>query len=276
MISPRFSEPRSNFTVLRSLTALVGSRSLEFRQLFPEPGQVDVQEALDSLTVPAGSAEDRPYVLVNFIATADGRATFTGRSGALGDEGDRALFHGLRERADAIMVGTRTLAVEGYGRMLGRPERRERRLARGRSAEPLACLVTRSGQVPAEIPLFAEPEARLVIFTPTELELDGAQAEVEVVKLDPGQMTLTTVLRRLRSDHGIEVLLCEGGPMLFGSLLEEGLVDELFLSVAPKLAGGGTSPTISSGTELPELQRLRLGWVLEREHYLYLRYLVGG
>ena len=47
-------------------------------------------------------------------------------------------------------------------------------------------------------------------------------------------------------------LLCEGGPTLFGSLLGEGLVDELFLTLAPKLTGGGRGPTISSGTELSE------------------------
>jgi 5-amino-6-(5-phosphoribosylamino)uracil reductase len=249
---------------------------LEFRQLLPEPAPVELEEALESLRVPPGVSGDRPYVLVNFIATADGRSTFEGRSGQLGDEGDRALFHGLRERSDAILVGTRTIGVERYGRVLGRAERRERRLSQGRSAEPLACLVTRSGDVPADIPLFAEPEAQIVIYTAAELELDGAQAQVEVVKLDPGQLTLTTVLRRLRSDHGIKLLLCEGGPMMFGSLLEENLVDELFLTVSPRLAGGGSSPTITSGTELSELRQLRLDWILERENFLYLRYLVGG
>ena len=215
-------------------------------------------------------------MLVNFIATADGRATFAGRSGELGDEGDRAMFHGLRERADAILVGSRTLTVEHYGRILGRAERRERRLSRGQSAEPLACLVSRSGKLPTDIPLFAEPEARIVIFTSAELELSGAQAQIEVVRLDPGQLTLTTVLRRLRADHQIGLLLCEGGPMMFGSLLEEKLVDELFLTVSPRLAGGGSSPTISSGTELSELRALALKWVLERDDFLYLRYGVGG
>lgn len=214
-------------------------------------------------------------MLVNFISTADGRSTFGGRSGKLGDDGDRALFHGLRERADAILVGTRTLTVERYGRMLSRAERRERRLAGSRSAEPLACLVTRSGMVPQDIPLFAEPEARIVIFTSGELQLDGAQAHVDVVRLDPGALTLTTVLRRLRADYEIELVLCEGGPTMFGSLLEEHLVDELFLTLSPTLAGGGSSPTITTGTEFPALLPLRLGWILERENFLYLRYLVG-
>src|SRR5438309_896773 len=68
---------------------------------------------------------------------------------------------------------------------------------------------------------------------------------------------------------------CASDPMRFGSLLEENLVDELFLTVSPRLAGGGSSPTISSGAELSEMRRLRLGWILERENFLYLRYLVG-
>jgi riboflavin-specific deaminase-like protein len=248
---------------------------LEFRQLFPDPGPIELQSALDSVAVPRAAPAERPHVVVNFIATVDGRSTFEGRSGALGDEGDRALFHGLRERADGVLVGTRTLEVERYGRMLGREERRERRLARGRSAEPLACLVTRSGRLPLDIPLFAQPEARVVIFTSRELKLEAVRAQAEVVTLDPGQLTLTTALRRLRSDHSIELLLCEGGPTMFGSLLEEDLVDELFLTLAPKLSGGGTEPTISTGSELKSLRSLRPAWVLEREGYLYLRYRVG-
>ncbi len=248
---------------------------LQFRQLLPEQGLVEAQDALESLTVPADAPADRPYVVVNFIATVDGRSTFDGRSGALGDEGDRAVFHGLREQADGVLVGTRTLEVERYGRMLGRQERRQRRSAGGRAAEPLACLVTRRGRLPTDIPRFSEPAARIVIFASEELALDGVAAQVEVVRLDPGHLTLTTALRRLRSDHNVELLLCEGGPTMFGSLLGEDLVDELFLTLSPKLAGGGTEPTISTGSELKALRPLRPAWVLEREGYLYLRYLVG-
>ena len=213
-------------------------------------------------------------MLVNFIASADGRSGFHGRSGALGDDADRAMFHGLREQVDAVLVGTRTAAVEGYGRILRRPERRERRQAAGRTPEPLACLVSRSGMIPVEIPLFEEPEARVVVFTSAEPDLGGSRARVEVIELDRGQLTLTTVLRRLRSDFAVEVLLCEGGPMMFGSLLDEDLVDELFLTLAPKLTGGGGSPTITSGPELAKLRELELDWVLERHGALYLRYRV--
>lgn len=245
---------------------------MEFRQLLPEPATVDVNALLDSMAPGERAPSERPYTAVNFVASADGRATFGGRSGPLGDDGDRAMFHGLREQFDAVMSGTGTLRTERYGRILGKPERRERRTGRGLSAEPLACIVSRSGDVPTDIPLFAEPEARIVVFTPIRLADRGWAAQVEVVCVDPGQLTLTTVLRHLRSDHGVRSLLCEGGPTMFGSLLQEGVVDELFLTLAPKLGGGGQGPAISSGPELPEPQQLALRWLLERNNSLFLRY----
>ena len=245
---------------------------MEFRQLLPESGSFRLDAGPAELGPGTEGDGTRPHTVVNFIASVDGRATFHGRSGALGDDGDHALFHGLREWSDAVLAGTRTLGIERYGRILGKAERRERRLAAGRAVEPLACIVTRSGVVPADIPLFAEPEARIVIFTAGEVKLDSPGAQIDVVHLDPGELTLTTVMRRLRSDYQVSRLLCEGGPTLFGSLVNESLVDELFLTVSPKLVGGGPGPTITSGAELPELCELKLRTALERNGSLYLRY----
>ena len=83
------------------------------------------------------------------------------------------------------------------------------------------------------------------MFTPAALDTSGLAAEVEVIHLDPGELTLTTMMRRLRSAYDVRSILCEGGPTLFGALLQEDLVDELFLSLAPKLAGGGMAPGIT-------------------------------
>lgn len=245
---------------------------MELRQLIPDDTVVDVPELLEDLRLEEQAGAERPYTIVNFIATADGRATFQGRSAPLGDEVDREMFHGLREQAEAVMAGTHTIRIERYGRMTRDPERRERRVQAGREAEPLACLVTRRGEVPTEAPIFSTPEARITVFGPAGLELPAVEAQVEVVGLDPGELTLTTVLRRLRVDFGIRSLLCEGGPTLFNGLLHEGLVDELFLTLAPKLSGGGVEPAITNGPELPELQSMGLVWALERAGSLYLRY----
>ncbi|HEY2160767.1 MAG TPA: dihydrofolate reductase family protein [Solirubrobacteraceae bacterium] len=245
---------------------------MQFRQLLPEPAPVDIAALLSSLALGELADEERPYVVANFIASADGRATFMGKSGQLGDPADRYLFHGLREQVDAVFAGTRTLMIERYGRIIRDEEGRRRREQRGLSPEPFACVVTRSGEVPTDIPLFSESESRIVLFSAAPVDVSGCAAQVELVSVDPGELTLTTVLRTLRSDFGVASLLCEGGPTVFGSLLQEGLVDELFLTLAPKLVGGGASPTITSGSELMELQGMKIAWMLEHEGALYLRY----
>jgi riboflavin biosynthesis pyrimidine reductase len=248
---------------------------ITFKRLLPEPGELSVHSLLDGLEVEP-QRQDRPYTIVNFVTSVDGRATYEGRSGALGDDGDRVLFHSLRERVDAVIAGTTTLAIERYGRILGKPERRERRVAAGRTPEPLACVISRSGRVPWEIPLFAEPEAEVVVFSPSEPDHDEPAAKVHWEPLDGGEpRPLSDALGRLRRGYGVQSLLCEGGPTLFSALLSEGLVDELFLTVSPKLAGGGHAIPITSGLPLPELAPLRLRWLLERENSLYLRYAVG-
>jgi riboflavin-specific deaminase-like protein len=249
--------------------------TLELRRLLPEPGRIRVGELLQSLNLIARAHTDRPYTIANFVSSADGRAAFQGRSGGLSDPADRQLFHGLREQVDAILVGTGTLRVERYGRLVRDPARRHRRAAAGLSPEPLACIITRSGNLPTDIPLFADAGARIVVFTPHELDTSHMGADVDVVHLDEGELTLTTMVRRLRADYDVRALLCEGGPTLFGALLQEHLVDELFLSLEPKLVGGGSAPAISNGPELTDLRGLSLVSVHELHGSLFLRYGVG-
>jgi riboflavin-specific deaminase-like protein len=233
---------------------------------------VDVRELLNGLNLAGAAPTDRPYTIVNFVASADGHAAFRGRSRWLSDEADRELFHGLREHVDAVMAGTGTLRAERYGRMVRDPGRRQRRAASGLNPEPLSVVMSRSGDVPTGIPLFSDPGSRVVVFTSSAIQTSGLAAEVDVVRLDPGELTLTTMMRRLRSAYDVRSLLCEGGPTLFGALLQENLVDELFLSLAPKLTGGGSAPAITAGAELADLREMSLVWALELDDALYLRY----
>ena len=100
--------------------------------------------------VPGPPPADRPFLLVNMIATADGRATIAGRTGPIANRADYELFHALRARVDAVMVGAETVRVESYGPM-----------------EPVAVLVTRSVQVPPEVGLLRAPGNRVVVLTPS-------------------------------------------------------------------------------------------------------------
>lgn len=247
---------------------------MELRRLHPEPALLDSAELLGDLGLVARAHGDRPWVVTNFATTTDGRAALDGRSGAIGDEGDMEVFRRLRTQVDALLVGTRTLGIERYGRTVRRADLRAVRAALGLRPEPLVATVSRSGALPTDIPLFAEPDAQVVVFTTPEAPEPSCAARVSLVRLDPAELTLTTALRHLRAEHGVRALLCEGGPTLMGALLREGLVDELFLTLAPQLAGGGEAPTLSSGPALPQPAALELAWALERAGSLYLRYAV--
>jgi riboflavin biosynthesis pyrimidine reductase len=98
----------------------------------------------------------------------------------------------------------------------------------------------------------------------------GLEKRLVVVESGPdGRVDLANLLQSLR-EEGIRALLCEGGPTLHGALQAEGLVDELFLTIAPKLSGG-KAPRIVEGS-LPEIAELELAWLLEHEGELFARY----
>jgi len=235
---------------------------------------------LDGLA--AAGPSDRPHVLLNMVSTADGHATLGGRSGPISGPADRALFHGLRMAVDAVMAGAATVRVERYGRIIPDESRRQLRVERGLSAEPLACIVSGRLALDADIPLLADPAARVVILTSSAASLPDSAAEVHYIRAaHDGLLDLPAALAELRERFGVRSLLCEGGPHLNAQLLGAGLVDELFLSLAPVLAGGdptagGEALRILAGAELSPPVDLELLSVLERDFSLFLRYGMRG
>lgn len=221
-----------------------------YRRLLPAGNETDAHSYAQSLQLQRAE-RDRPYVIANFVMSVDGHATIGKDSRKLSGQADRELFYALRERVDAVLIGTKTLQAEHYKRMLPQAERRERRSNAGLRAEPLAVTVTRSGQVPRDIPLF-EQEGVLV-FT---------------------GMTLREALASLRREHGVETVLCEGGPTLLGALLQAQLVDELLLTLAPMLSGGAPGPAVVSGPPPETPTQLELAAALEHDGALFLRYRV--
>src|ERR1035441_9440475 len=128
---------------------------MDFRQLLPDSASVQASELLSGLRPGSHAPAGRPYSVANFAASADGHATFAGRSRKLGDDGDREIFHGLREQVDAVLAGTETLRTEGYGRIIPDAARRGRRVAAGLAAEPRACGGTPRGHAPPDNPPFS-------------------------------------------------------------------------------------------------------------------------
>jgi riboflavin-specific deaminase-like protein len=238
------------------------------RRLLPDPGPVTVSEQLETYRPWKQPHDDRPFVAMNFAATVDGRATIAGVSGPIGSDADTAMLAGLRTRFDAVMIGAGTMRAERYGRLVGDQEKRERRARIGLPGDPLMVIVSGRLNLPWDAPLFTDG-GRVLIFTASAAEPPEVATSLEVVRHE-GFVNLAEALRHLRQERGIRALLCEGGPGLHGELEGGGMVDDLFLTIAPKLSGG-EAPRIIEG-DLPTVAELELEWLLEESGELFARY----
>ncbi|HEV3072559.1 MAG TPA: dihydrofolate reductase family protein [Solirubrobacteraceae bacterium] len=251
---------------------------LAIKRLLPPAPPATAQEIVESFgLLTAEPPPVRPRVLLNMVSTLDGRATIGGRSGRIGAGADRELFHALRTVVDAVMVGAGTARAERYRRLVREEEARALRRARGLREEPLACIVSgRLALNPEEIPLLTDPAACAVILTPSQASIETSGAGIEYIRAArEGRLDLAGAMAHLRERFAIRTVLCEGGPHLNTQLLAAGLVDEIFLSLAPKLAGGdasGEALRILAGMDLDPPIALELLGVCEHESHLFLRY----
>jgi riboflavin-specific deaminase-like protein len=241
-----------------------------FRQLLPEPAELpDGAAVVERLHFGEMAHAERPYLVLNMVTTADGRATIAGRSGPIGNAADQDLFHALRTRVDAVMVGAGTLRAEKYGRLVRKPERRDARMRAGLEPDPLAVIVSGRLDLPDDLPLLHEPEQEVLVATFSKRELAGAAA-ISYLRFNDGAVDLKRLLAILRG-RGVRSVLCEGGPTLNAELLRAGVVDELFHCIAPKLAGEPDAPTMVTGV-LHETIQMELASLLESESHLFARY----
>ena len=240
--------------------------------LHPERRETTPEELAAGVRLDELAPADRPYLALNMVSTLDGRASLEGRTRGLSTELDRRLFHALRSRVDAVMVGAGTLRAERYGRMIKSEEVRERRVADGLTPDPLAVVVSASLALPADLPLLAEPEQRVAIATASEADLPGAAAQVDYLRVGDD---LPMLMARLHEDFGVRSVLCEGGPTLNSNLVAADLVDELFLTLNPKLLGGAAALTIVAGRQLVEPAELDLVSLAEGGGELFSRWRIS-
>lgn len=244
---------------------------MRFERAVPPGPALAPADAYTGLRLAELAPPDRPYVVCNFVSSADGRATAAGRTALLGGPGDREAFHLLRTQADAVLAGTGTLRVERYGALTREPRFAEIRAAEGRPELPLGVVISRSGDIPFDIPMFADARQPIAVYAPAAARIPRVEARLTVHAVAGGDDQLPRVLRSLRTDHGVRSLLCEGGPALFSALLRAGVVDELFLTLAPTLVGGAELG-VTTPADLGSLISLRLVAALHYESNLFLRY----
>jgi len=228
------------------------------RQLLPTP-----LDPVDPAAVygdpPTAGPGGRPGVRLDMIASLDGATALTGVSGGLGGRADHDLFLLLRSLADVVLVAAGTVRAEHYG-----PSR-----------VPVA-VVTRSCRLDWDAPFFTAPLARPIVVTvagaPAAARARAAEV-AEVVVAGDRDVDLAAALAAL-GDRGHRAVLAEGGPILNGQLAAAGLLDELCLTLSPRLVGGDAK-RILDGPPVPDPAPLRLCSVCEQDGFLFLRYRPG-
>ena len=240
---------------------------------------------------------DRPTIVSNFVSTIDGVVSFDtqGRTGGRevsgASEPDRFLMGLVRATADAVLNGAGTVrsGKHGWTPSALHPGSAaaydDWRHTLGLPSQPTAVIVTGSGSIDADHPGLHDPEVPVVIVTTetgsARLRRLGLPAGVEVVAVGAGELVDPAALIDVFRDRDLDLVVCEGGPTLLGGLLGAKLIDELFLTVSPQIAGrSDAAPRLSLaegvGFSIADAPWARLESVMRADSHLFLRYRLDG
>jgi riboflavin-specific deaminase-like protein len=190
----------------------------------------------------------RPFVVATFAMTADGKVTtrtlapvdFTSRE-------DKLHLFRQRASADAVLIGHTTLKRDNV--RLGLPAYlQETRVKRGQSRCPLRVIVSNEGRIDHRLNIFQSDVSPIIIFSTKRMPRKYQRALEKKATLhlgDTKNLDLSSMLQTLRNKYKVRTVACEGGPTLFRALLEQGLIDQLNLTIAPYMFGGAKAPTLT-------------------------------
>jgi riboflavin biosynthesis pyrimidine reductase len=203
------------------------------RRLVPDNRTVALDDAYGDLDPPASG-----WTALGMVTSVDGAVAVDGVSGGLGGEGDRAAFRALRGLADVVVVGAGTARAEDYGPVVHVPDPAAR-ARRGQARTPRLALVTGSGRIDPEARVVGDPDSPPLVLTTTTgaARIERRGVAVEVVALGEGDRVAPDAALAALRDRGLTRVVLEGGPTLNAAWLAAGVVDELFVTVAPMLVG---------------------------------------
>jgi riboflavin-specific deaminase-like protein len=190
----------------------------------------------------------RPFVIATFAITADGKVT-TKNLGPVDFTSREDKLHLFRQRAlaDAVLIGHTSLERDNV--RLGLPtDLQELRIKRGQSRWPLRVIISNKGRIDDRLKIFQSDISPIVIFSTKRMPPKNRKALQKKATLhlsDAQHVDLAVMLETLRNQYKVRTLACEGGPTLFRALLEENLIDQLNLTIAPYVFGGAKAPTLT-------------------------------
>ncbi len=238
------------------------------RQLYPALRVCDTTDVYTDLL--ADGADHA--VLMNVITTVDGRTTIENRSHGIGTATDHVLMQQIRAGADAVLFGVGTIRREGVSP--GVPVKHEAaRIAANRRAQPLSVVLGGRDSVELRGRLTKIGPDELVIFLPHGADPVPLEGSATVYIAESGRPNPADVVRILYERHGVRRLLLEGGPSIYSSFLQSGLVDQIFWTIAPKVSADASGAGMLAGNGHNAVPRgAALQTIFEDEGELYLRY----
>ena len=189
---------------------------------------------------------------MNMAMTADGKIATANRAvSSFGSARDHEHLLALRATVDAVMAGARTVDSAPINLGVGPAKFRRQRLKRGLAEYHLRVIVSRSGSVNPRAKIFQYGFSPILILTTRRAgasRLKRLRVVADMVKIcGRNEINFNAVFRWLRREWRVKRLLCEGGGELDAALFRAGLVDELHLTICPKIFGGRGAPTIAEG-----------------------------
>jgi 2,5-diamino-6-(ribosylamino)-4(3H)-pyrimidinone 5'-phosphate reductase len=199
-----------------------------------------------------------PFVFINMAITADGKIATANRSvSSFGSKRDKEHLFELRATADAVMCGAGTVNSGPVNLGPGSAKFRRMRTRAGLAEYNLRIVTSGSGGVDPNAEIFKQTFSPIIILTTGRASEDKLktlrEVATEIKILGPREINFRTALQWLREKWKVKRLLCEGGGELNDALFRAGLVNELHLTICPKIFGGRRAPTIAEGIGVSEL-----------------------
>lgn len=243
----------------------------------PDPNKPDYT----ALNFPEPSP-NRPYIIVNMVMSADGKAVIEGNEQGLGSKVDQRLMRELRVNADVVLNGASTLRISGTSSRLSDEGLEQIRLDRGKPRFPIAAVWSRSGDLPLDKIFFTARDFEAVVYlsdSAPRSRREAAEATGRPVYSVPAVDDLRSMLAHMRNELGAKVLLCEGGPTTTAQFFGEHVVDEYFTTIGPEIVAGRDTLTPVEGPvtfSRDSVRHLELVSVTRNHETseLYLRYRV--
>ncbi len=215
----------------------------------PPSSELRVEDIYRDIQLPSKNPWDcsLPYAAINMVSSLDGKIAINGTANPIGGSADRRVMRNIRSRFDAVLRGAGTLRAEKISLGVTKDLARDR-LSEGREEQPLDLILSSDiAGLPLDTNLLNVTPGRVAVLVPSD-NTSAAREDIQILRMPTvtgGAVDLMQAMQLLKRDHHVHSVLLEGGPTLNHHFVSNNLVNELFLTLAPKLLPANTDAPLT-------------------------------